>query len=501
MKMKFPGKFALLSLILLGLIGCTVPQNTTDSSTATAEVAPQTSPTPTVDPKPEGYTEYLSQSGDTLATVASHFGVDKEAIVFAEAEVEYLLLPPGTKLYIPSVLTVITPAELLIPDSDVVFSPSTIGFDTITFVNEKAGKLAEYTELMTRGTTPGAEILYQLAEEYSINPRILLTLLEYQSGWVTGDPQTQDEELYPYGFIKADKAQLYKQLGLVIRQLEIGYYGWRAGTLTDLTFSDGTTLRLAPNLNAGTVAVMVYIASISTPAEWQMALYGENSIPQVHTTLFGDAWARAAGVEPLFPAGTTQPEMNLPFAEKQVWNYTCGPHEAWGDDGPAAALDFAPPLDRTGCGTSNRWALAAATGLVVRTDTGLLVLDLDGDGYEQTGWELLYMHLSSTGKPEIGQWVKQDERVGHPSCAGGSSSGIHIHMARKYNGEWVLADGGLPFVLSGYQAHDKEKFCEGTLENGDSVVQAYPWGNYLTKISRPEVTLEPPSGDMYEDGE
>jgi hypothetical protein len=40
--------------------------------------------------------------------------------------------------------------------------------------------------------------------------------------------------------------------------------------------------------------------------------------------------------------------------------------------------------------------------------------------------------------------LAQDDRVGHPSCEGGSSSGIHIHIARKFNGEWVLADGGLP---------------------------------------------------------
>lgn len=501
MKMKSTGKFALFSLLIILLMSCAAPQSAADISTVTKEATPQSSSSPTEDPKPAGYTEYLSQSGDTLAVVAIHFGVDEDEIIFADGEVENLLLPPGTRLYIPTVLGVITPNDLLIPDSDVVFSPSTVGFDMLSFVNEKAGKLAEYSELMTRGTTPGAEIIYQLAVEYSINPRILLSLLEYQSGWVTGEPETQDEVQYPYGFLKADKGGLYKQLGLVIRQLEIGYYGWRAGTLTDLTFNDGSTLRLAPNLNAGTVAVMVYVASISTPAEWQMALYGENSIPQVHAALFGDAWVRAASVEPLFPAGTTQPEMNLPFPEGQVWNYTCGPHEAWGKEGPPAALDFAPPLDRSGCGTSNKWALAAAGGLVVRGGTGLVVLDLDGDGNEQTGWVLLYMHVSSTDKVEVGDWVNQDERIGHPSCAGGSSSGIHIHIARKYNGEWVLAEGGLPFVLSGYQAYDKEKFCEGTLVNGDSVVQAYPWGNYLTKITRPEVTLEPPAGDLYQDGE
>ncbi len=501
MKIKLLGKWILIFLIILGLVACNSIQPDAVSATPTEQATQQPSPTATVDPKPVGYLEYLSQSGDTLAAVASHYGVDEDAIIFADGEMDDLLLPPETRLYVPSVLGVITPDELLFPDSDLVYSPSAIGFDTLAFVDEKGGKLSEYTELMTAGTTAGADIIDQLAEEFSINPRILLTLLEYESGWVTGEPKTQDQEKYPYGFIKPTKEFLYKQLGLTIRQLEIGYYGWRAGTLTDLTFVDGTTLRLAPNLNAGTVAVMTYIASISTQAEWQAALYGENSISQVHTALFGDAWARAAEVEPLFPAGTVQPDLNLPFGESQTWNLTCGPHEAWGTDGPKAALDFAPPLDRAGCGTSNKWALAAATGLVVRTGTGLLVLDLDGDGYEQTGWDLIYMHLASTDKPELGEWVKQDERVGHPSCTGGSSSGIHIHLARKFNGEWVLADGGLPFVLSGYRAYNGDDFCAGTMESGDTVVEAYPWGNYLTKITRPEATPETPAGDIYQDGE
>ncbi len=497
--MKFPGKRILIFLIVLSLVGCAAPRQAAVPTVAAEQGTAQ--PSPTVDPKPAGYVEYLSQSGDTLAAVASHYGVEEETIIFADEEVEDLLLPPGTRLFVPAVLTAVSPDELLFPDSDLVYSPSTIGFDSIAFVDEMGGKLSEYTELMNAGTTPGAQILEQLAREFSINPRILLTLLEYESGWVSGDPQTENEGKYPYGFVQETKEYLYKQLGLAIRQLEIGYYGWRAGTLTDLTFADGSTVRLAPNLNAGTVAVMVYVASISTQAEWQAAFYGENSILQVHEDFFGDAWARAAEVEPLFPAGTVQPEMNLPFAEGSTWNYTCGPHEAWGKDGPKAALDFAPPLDRAGCGTSIKWALAAATGLVVREGTGLLVLDLDGDGYEQTGWDVLYMHLSSTDKPEVGDLVKQDERVGHPSCAGGSSSGIHIHLARKLNGEWVLAEGGLPFVLSGYRAYNGDGFCEGTLENGDTVVEAYPWGNYLTPVTRPEATPQVPAGDMYQDGE
>ena len=44
--------------------------------------------------------------------------------------------------------------------------------------------------------------------------------------------------------------------------------------------------------------------------------------------------------------------------------------------------------------------------------------------------------------------VETDDRIGHASCEGGVSTGTHLHFARKYNGEWVLADGPLPFVLS-----------------------------------------------------
>lgn len=501
MKMKLAGKWLAGILLLSILMGCRVSSNmvTGENPTGTVEVTDIPIVTPTQDALPDDYVEYYTQSGDTLAAVAAHFGVEAKVILFPDGVVEDLLLPPETRLFIPDVLGKTTPHELLIPDSDIVYSPSTIGFNALAFVDEQDGKLADYSELMTAGTTPGAQILNQIAIEYSINPRILLTLLEQRSGWVSGQPATPDQSNYPYGFTKSNKGGLYKQLGLVISQLEIGYYGWRAGTLTDLTFSDGTTLRLAPGLNAGTVAVMSYVANISTLAEWQAALYGENAIPAVHERLFGDMWERAAKVEPLFPAGTLQPELLLPFADGQTWNYTCGPHEAWGKESPAAALDFAPPLDRAGCGVSNKWALAAASGLVVRGGNGIVVLDLDGDGYEQTGWDLLYMHVASTDKVQVGDYVNRDERIGHPSCDGGSSSGIHIHLARKFNGEWVLAEGGLPFVLSGYQAFEKPKFCEGTLENGDSVVEAYPWGNYLTKISRPEVTLEPPSGDIYQD--
>ena len=128
------------------------------------------------------------------------------------------------------------------------------------------------------------------------------------------------------------------------------------------------------------------------------------------------------------------------------------PHAAWGSSQPYAALDFAPPSSKTGCTPSDLWVVAPADGTVVRTATGLVILDLDGDGSERTGWNLLFLHLLTTSIPPIGTVVKTGDYLGHPSCDGGRSTGTHVHIARKYNGEWVSAGGILPFTLDGWHA-------------------------------------------------
>jgi LasA protease len=458
--------------------------------------SPTSSPTqtPTEPPIPNGFVEYITQSGDTLPVVAAHFGVEIAHILSENGLPYTTLLDVGTQLLIPDLLGETTPSDLLFPDASVVFSPEAIGFDIQAFADEQGGHLSTYTELMTRGTTPGSEVIKQLALENSINPRILVALIESESGWVRGTPETSEQSLYPFGYIRSDRGGMYQQTGWAIRKLTEGYYGWRSGTLTDITFPDGTSLRLSPFLNAGSVAVLNFFAGLHDHAEWLDIAYGKNGIAAIYSELFDDPWERAVGIDPLFPTGIEQPELVLPFPVNQKWNLTGGPHSAWGRYGPRAALDFAPPLDSPGCGNSVHWTTAAAPGRVVRVGSGLVALDLDQDGYEQTGWVLIYMHVANSNKVGLDAFLQIDDIIGHPSCEGGSSSGIHIHIARKYNGEWVLADGGLPFVMSGYQAANGEKpcdyayygYCAGTLTNGEKTVIADPYGNYWTAIFRPE---------------
>jgi LasA protease len=428
---------------------------------------------------------YYTQAGDTLPVVAVRFGVETSEITSPDPIPAIALLNPNQLLIIPNRLANTTAPEKLLPDSELVYSPAALDFDITKFVNEAGGYLSTHREwLGTTHWTTGAEIVQRIATENSINPRLLLALLEYQSGWVYGQPKNLALTDYPMGIVETNRKGLYQQLAWVVNQLSIGYYGWREGLLTEIQFSDGVTARLAPELNSGTVALQYYLAQIYTTEGWVKALDANQGVPALYERMYGSPWMRAYEVEPLYPPDLTQPRLVLPFFFGQLWSYTGGPHGAWEHDGSRAALDFAPAGDRSGCYETDAWALASAPGLVVRSENGVVVIDLDGDGLEQTGWVLLYLHLAKDGRIAAGEWVEAGDLLGHPSCEGGSATGNHIHIARKYNGEWISADGPLPFVLSGWMAHAGSKPYQGTLTRDGETVTASTVGSYESRIIR-----------------
>jgi LasA protease len=461
--------------------------------TAVVQPSPDTNPTipPTVtvtqDPAstPPPPVLYYTQAGDTLQTVAYRFGVPQEEITSNESFPVTGFIPAGKLLIIPNRLGETGPTDLLLPDSEIVFSPSALDFDIEAFVNNAGGYLSTYKEYMADGWTSGAQIVRKVSVENSINPRILLALIEYQSQWVFGKPDNLAKTDYPVGWVHLDRKGLYKQLAWAVQQLSIGYYGWRDGILVDVFFPDNENLRLAPSLNAGSVGVQHLFSKLYNRLLWNGVLSGESSFSALYGSMFDDPWLRAQTVEPLLPINLTQPDMILPFLPGHVWSYTGGPHSAWGPDGARAALDFAPSSIDPGCSTSDEWITAVANGLVVRTGTGIVVLDLDGDGYEQTGWVILYLHVASRDRVKEGTWVSQGDLIGHPSCEGGAATGTHVHIARKYNGEWVLAGGPLPMMLNGWTAQAGSKPYEGNLVKGDDIIEACTCGSYETRIGRP----------------
>lgn len=460
----------------------TLEPTNTPLPASTQEPAINTTPLPTSDTPP---ILYYAQSGDTLSAVAARFGVNPNEITATQTLPRTGLIDPGTLLVIPDELTDYGPNAQIMPDSEVVFSVSAADFDIYAYVAEAGGELSKYREfLSSAGWTTGSQAIERIAIENSINPRLLLSVLDFEGKWVTGKPQDYRHTQYPMGFEKEFEKGIFRQMVLAVNQLYIGYYGWRSGTLTELTFPDGEKLRIAPDLNAGTVAIQYLFSKLYNRAEWQSIIDPNVGFAAFYTEQFGDPWLRAQNAGPIFPPGLTQPNMVLPFEPNREWAFTGGPHGAWEHEGPLAAIDFAPATDKSGCTESEKWLVAAAPGLVVRSGKGVVVLDLDGDGYEETGWNLLYLHVATKDRVKLGAWVETDDRLGHASCEGGTSTGTHLHFARKYNGEWVLADGPLPFTLSGYVIRNGEKPYLGTMTKGDVTIIANEVGTAGSVIFR-----------------
>ena len=440
---------------------------------------------------------YYAQSGDMLPAIAKRFGVNESEITSDADLTKTTLIDPGTLLVIPNRINEpATPNIQIMPDAEIIFSVAATNFDVEGFVKEQGGYLASFRDYLgSTGWIEGHAAIERLAIENSINPRMILGLLEYESRWVSGQPIDLLHTDFPMGFNDYHYKGMSVQMVWAINTMSIAYYGWRAGTLTHLEFPDGSKLRLDPRLNAGTVAIQYLFSRLYNQAQWAQIINPDSGFPAMYTEMFGDPWARADEVNPLFPPALTQPALTLPFEPNIQWNLTGGPHNGWGQINPNiygqshsvfSAIDFAPPTKSGGCGATDTWVVAAAPGLVVRSENGAVMVDLDGDGYEQTGWNLLYMHMAAKGRVPAGTWLELNDRIGHASCEGGVSTGTHLHFARKYNGEWVTADGPIPFIMDGWRVVAGEAPYKGKLVRGNEEVIADLLGQSWSSIIRDE---------------
>lgn len=415
--------------------------------------------------------QYTVQPGDTLGQIAGRFGVSIEQVVKENDLVNANLLEVGQTLTIPvPILQNQGPDFKIIPDSELVNGPYSILFDVEEFVQKQGGYLASYYEEIDDQTFSGAQIVQQIARDYSVNSRLLLAVLEHQSGWLTNPRPKKSEQDFPMGWADPQRKGLYRQLSWAANSLNRGYYLWRAGEVGTWIMPDGSIVPIAPTINAGTAAVQHFYALLYDRLAWEKNV-SPDGLFATYNAFFGYPFDYA--IDPLVPADLFQPPMQLPFEAGVTWYFTGGPHGGWGDGSAWAALDFAPPGEALGCVQSDAWVTAVADGLIVRAENGAVLQDLDGDGLEQTGWVVLYMHVDSRDRVQVGTLLQAGQRIGHPSCEGGVSSGTHLHLARKYNGEWIPAASGLPFVLEGWVASGAGKEYDGYLTHNDQQLEAY----------------------------
>lgn len=406
--------------------------------------------------------EYIVQPGDTLSGIAAAQGVSVETLLSVNNLLDPNILSVGQVINLPAPPSEQTSSFRIVPDSRFVRGPGSSSFDVARFVNQQLGFIRTATDIVEDIQLNAAEIINRVSLEFSVDARLLLALLEYRSGWLSKTQIDEMRQTYPIqgrpspdGF---DRSGLYKQLSWAANQLNRGYYGQKYQGLTTLEFDDGTRLLFAPDLNAATVGIQYFLAINNSYSAWISEVAPEG-VYQIYNAYFGDPFSGAN--DPLVPLSLTQPVLTLPFAQGEIWFFTGGPHGGWGSGSAWSAVDFAPPDERSdsspSCYVSDFWATAMASGVIARSGNGAVILDLDGDGDETTGWTILYLHMASEGRVGAGEIVSVGSRIGKPSCEGGFSNGTHMHIARRYNGEWipVSCDGcssnpAPAFVMSGW---------------------------------------------------
>jgi murein DD-endopeptidase MepM/ murein hydrolase activator NlpD len=404
--------------------------------------------------------------------IAQTYNVSLNALIQANNLANPNLLEVGQVLNLPTAPALTTPAFKILPDSRLVRAPGVNQFDLAGFIGAQGGYIRQATDVVTTRLGNGAgfdelltsaQVVARVSLEYSVDPRLLLAVLEFRAGWLSNPAPRDDLRVYPIVPMSEgiERRGLYRQLAYTANELNRAYYGWKGRGLRTIELADGTRLTLNPQLNAATLAIQYFLSlSKTTNSTVWTSEVSERGLYATYLRLFGDPFLGA--IEPLVPPTLQQPILGLPFAQGETWYYTGGPHGGWGSGSAWASLDFAPPDERpvngSFCYVSQTAVRAVAAGVIARAEGGAMVLDLDMDGDESTGWTIVYLHVDTTLK--AGMRVNLGDPIGFASCAGGFSTATHLHIGRRFNGEWLPADCSAclqeyrtpDFVMGGWRA-------------------------------------------------
>ena len=350
-------------------------------------------------------------------------------------------LPAAPATAVGVVIATVQPAApaQFFHDQRLTYEPDFYVPQVQAFLGSQPGPLKDFSADVGSRRHSFAEIVVGQSLYYSLNPRVVLALLESQGELLSDKLPTPAQLDWALGYHTKDaKPEEDKLRGLTaqvrwaVRQL---LYARRDfSSYTPLTYADGTQAAAPAGWELGQYALARALAPATTPAKLEARM---QAFVATYTQLFGDPRSAPTG-----------------------WPAPSAPFLAWPMTKPARITSFfdhdAPFLSRNG-GIFSYWgrnetdlsydghdgwdyaaappdpALAAAAGTVVfagnaddNCATTAVVLD-HGNGYRT-----LYWHLSSADVA-IGQQVAAGETVGVIG-ASGCAFGAHLHLGVQYLG-------------------------------------------------------------------
>ncbi|NIM95448.1 MAG: hypothetical protein GTO18_17260 [Anaerolineales bacterium] len=363
--------------------------------------------------------------------------------------------------------------EPLVSDGQFVWGPNVGQFVVHDYLDSNQSPLLSFSNQIEEWTAYA-----------SINPQIVLSVLEVQHGWVTSIPEDIDE------FTVSQEIES-TTMGLAVAFYDHLYtWGTRrsqgapAGILPSLSFKEGPEIQLGDQGTSGSFAVASILAEGMNFEQWQDAIS-----PQVETGFSATLKALFPNVDPLDTSNIINPEdlppndfFQLPFPLAAEWTFN-GPH-SWcgGDHCPGE------PPDRSSIDFATNWAkdppLPDHFTVAAREGTGFIFtptqsplpcwIEIEHEIDPETIWTTSYYHLLKLGDPGSVGWIGRNDSlgvIGQEICNGGFANGAHVHFTLKYNGSFVDLDG---VKLSGWSVHSgPEPYTTGYLERDGTILDPY----------------------------
>ncbi|UHQ24100.1 M23 family metallopeptidase [Lysobacter sp. 5GHs7-4] len=327
------------------------------------------------------------------------------------------LLACCVALAISSTATAAEPAEGL-TGRDLIYSyDEMFDFDIDAYLAKRAPHLSRYGETISHW-----------AGYSGISPKVLIALMEQQSGVVTRRRAASDGMSRPFGKLakSRDFSAQTREVAVALREA--------------LYAQDGPNAKGPVSLSRINPLQALFLRSGASDAN--AALSGDGEFQQVYAGLFNET-RKAAAPSPRFAAqagpdvgalaGPANGFLQFPFPRGQRW-HVGGAHTNTGSGNyPMSSLDMSIG-GGWGSNQSNTWVSSSAAGSFKRHSSCFAEVVHSG------GWSTTYYHLMNI-QYGTGANVAANTRIANPAntqsqalCNGGSSTGPHEHWSLKSNG-------------------------------------------------------------------
>ncbi len=342
--------------------------------------------------------------------------------------------------------------EILISNDQFVLHPTKYDWDIQDFLDRQPGILKNYQFQTADGlSTPKEEIEF-FAFLYSINPQIILAILEVQDQLLS-NPNPTEESIISRNIID-EGGTFSDRIRRITEALHSGYYSSLNEGFGELS---------------ATRSVLAVLTKEVKPKNWSKDDWELGYDFQSTFGLYFDDPLKTFEDE---IAVSETPTFQLPWAAGEYWAYWQGPHAGdfsgcvpddclFTQDVVNAALDFVPQnsvkaTDKYACGSNDgvvdtAWIVSIASGEVIYANKSLVVVR------HADGWFSQYYHVAAqervTKNTQLNGIPSSGRRIGHPSNScelGGYSDKSHVHFLAGRDGQYVPAT---QLILSGWSVY------------------------------------------------